>query len=484
MPTDRAERAPRSGLLGAALALVLVATACAGVDRGTTPSDGTSPGSSVAGEPRPPLPAGTPGTLGSSPGVVEGLPVPPDLDAAFTGLLEQRARAVLDGDRAAFVDTLDGRNATFLIEQNGYFDNLVQLPLGEFSYEIDPTSLVRSGRSYSVVVQITTRLDGFDASAARTLDRFRFDRVGGPRARRYVLASVTDRAWEQTYDIGAQPWETRPIQVRRGAGVLGIFDDASVVDAPALMRAMERSIADVAARVPYPWDRTVVVYALSDTEFIRSIDDLPGSSPDDLDGIAFTVPAGPGDPTTVATRIVLNPRLLERGGVSRERLLRHELTHVALGDRDDNAPVWLSEGIAEWVSVQVLPEEDRRIGVDALAAARRGVETMPDDESFNGADATVNYAISWWVCEYLEKAYGPSAPWNVLDAFAAPGMPESPTIQALLQISLAKLAKRGTALLVETYAPTPSPTPSPRPSPRPSARSGDTPSATPTDDTQ
>ena len=469
MPTTRAERV---GPLGTVLALILVASGCAGVDGGAAPPLG-SPAGAAAGEPTRPLPTAAPG---NSSGVLEGLPVPPDLDAAFTTLLDQRARAVLDRDRAAFVETLDGRNDLFLIEQNGYYDNLVQLPLGEFSYDVDPTSLVRSGRSYSVVVQITTQLVGFDALAARTLDRFRFDRVGGPRNRRYVLASVTDRAWEETYDIGSQPWETRPIQVRSGAGVLGIFDDATAVDAPALMRSMERSLADVAARVPYPWDRTVVFYALADTDFIGSLEDLPGSSPDDVDGIAFTVPAGPGDPTTVATRIVLNPRLLQRGGIARDRLLRHELTHVALGDRDAHAPVWLSEGIAEWVSVQALAPEDRKIGAAALSAARLGVEAMPDDETFNDADAALHYAISWWACEYLATAYGPDAPWNVLDAFASPDMPESPTIQALLQISLTKLAKRGTALMVQTYAP--SPTPTPRPTP------GATPTTSPSDGTQ
>lgn len=381
--------------------------------------------------------------------------MPPDLDAAFTRLLDRRAQAVLDHDRDAYVSVLDRSDAGFLVAQEGYFDNLAQLPLATFDYTVDRASLVRGRRSYSVVVEVALQLDGFDASPSRTLDRFRFDQVGKARSQRYRLASVTDRAWEEANDVQSQPWEVRPIQVRRRNGVLAIFDDSSVAGSRSLMGSLERSVTDVAARVPYPWDATVVVYALSDTAFIGSLDDLPGDDPDALDGIAFTVPAGPGDPGTAATRIVLNPRIVTRPKQARERLLRHELTHVALGGRVDNAPVWLSEGLAEWVSVQALPERRRRIDTGALEAARRGVTEMPDDATFNDDDATLHYAVSWWVCEYLAATYGDTAPWAVLDSFAAPGIPEGPTIQALLQISPAKLAKRATALLVDTYAPKP-----------------------------
>ena len=58
---------------------------------------------------------------------------------------------------------------------------LAQLPLATFSYDLDPASLVRGKRSYSVVVEVALQLDGFDAVPVRTLDRFRFDQVGKQR---------------------------------------------------------------------------------------------------------------------------------------------------------------------------------------------------------------------------------------------------------------------------------------------------------------
>lgn len=467
MPIVRADRRPRHALLGVIVALVLVASGCTG--RPDTAPSRVTPA-------QPSLPASD-DAVSSSPPVVEGLPVPPDLEAAFGRLLDRRAQAIVDRDRETFLSVLALDDGGFVAAQEGYFDNLVQLPLASFSYSVDRASLVRGRGSYSVVVEIEMQLDGFDALPVRTLDRFRFDRVGKARSQRYRLASVTDRVWESTHQIQSQPWEVRPIQVRRGAGVLAVFDDTSVADADRLLRGLERSVSDVAARVPYAWDGSVVVYVLSDTAFIRTLDDLPGEDPDALDGISFTVPAGPGDPRIAATRIVLNPRINTRSRLVREQLLRHELTHVAVGERDDNAPVWLSEGLAEWVSVQALPERQRRIASEALRAARRGVSSLPEAATFNDDDATLHYAVSWWACEYLAAAYGAAAPWTVLESFAVAGIPEGPTLQALLQISPTKLAKRATALLVRTYAPRESPGRTPSASPGESA--SDTPTVEP-----
>lgn len=467
MPIARAEPLSplaAAGRAGASLALTLAVSSCAvtTTEQAAPPISGAAPSaaprSPAAAAPsvEPGLPVSTP-DLDGAPPLVEGMPVPRDLNVAFTELLDRRAAAIVERDRGAFSATLDQQDDGFLIAQQGYFDNLVQLPLAAFSYAVDPSSLVRRGRSYSVVVEITMQLDGFDTLPSRTLDRFRFAEQGRGDKRRYLLSSVTDGSWEDTHAIQSQPWEARPIQVRRRGGVLAVFDDSSVAAARPLMRDLERSVADVASRVPYPWAGTVVVYALSDTSFIGSLDGLPGDDPDALDGIAFTVPAGSGDPNIVATRIALNPRILLSPGLDRQRLLRHELTHVAVGQRDDHAPVWLSEGLAEWVSVQVLPERQRQVDDEALLAARLGARPMPDDASFNDDDAALHYAVSWWVSQYLATTYGESAPWAVLDAFAAPDAAEEPTIRALLQIGVDKLAKRATALLVKTYAPEPSP---------------------------
>src|SRR3546814_12789883 len=91
---------------------------------------------------------------------------------------------------------------------------------------------------------------------------------------------------------------------------------------------------------------------------------------------------------------MLHPRMIERDEPLRDRLVRHELTHVAMGPRDDNVPIWLSEGLAEFVSVQPVAAPERMISRDALAAAPAGITELPRADSFNGDQYSKNAAIA------------------------------------------------------------------------------------------
>ncbi len=395
------------------------------------------------------------------PSIVEGLPVPPDLAREFTKILDRRAAAVRAGDLPGFLADVDSRPAGFAATQRGYFANLAQLPLAEFDYELDRASLVRAGSGgYWVVVAITQQLAGYDGAPVRTLDRFRFSPVGDEAGERFALSSVTDRGWEIAHDVLEQPWDDRPIQVRTGAGVLAIFDDGSVARARELLDSVERGISDISVRVPYSWPQQVVVYALSDVAFLDGLEDLPGGDSEILDAVAFTVPTGDvieGRDEIAATRIVINPRVLTSARPDRDRLIRHELTHVAVGERDDAAPLWLGEGLAEWVSVQALAPEDRQVADAALRAVERGVRAMPGNDEFNDDDYESHYALAWWTCEYLATTYGAQAPWTLLDALADAATDAETDVRQvvtrLLELSVDQLARRGAKLMITTYDP-------------------------------
>lgn len=360
---------------------------------------------------------------------------------ALSDSLDARARAVRRGNLDAFLREIGG-GAAFREHQRTWFANLTQLPLERFGYGVQARSLVRDGDAYWVTVRQTLQLEGYDDTPVVTLDRYRF----APARRdpgRYRLVSVTDPDWEAEHGIAPQPWDLGPVWVRAGPGVLGVFDAGSVEVAPELLDSVERGIASVAGQVPYPWSRTAVVYALSDPAFLDGLADLPGEHPGELDAVAF--PVGDG------VRVALNPRMLARGGAERDRLLRHELTHVALADRDDDAPVWLAEGLAEWVSVAPLAPQDRRIPEAAVAAAEAGVADLPADETFNDADSEAHYGIAWWAVEHLADSYGPDAPWQLLDALA-----EGPDADAVLAerfaTTTAELAEHAARLIRAHYS--------------------------------
>ena len=433
MPISRRPSGPATcAALAAVLALALVGCADDGRDAAAPPATPSGTGTPAVDEPD-----------------VSGMPVPADLARVFTRVLDRRARALIEADRAGFESGL-GPDPRFRAEQRRYFTNLRQLPLASLTFRLERASLVRERDDYWVVVDVGTELSGFDQAAVHTLDRYRFSRTGG---RRFRLTSVRDPEWEKANDAEGQPWDTGRIHVRSGSGVLAVLDGGTLDEADRVVDAVERGIADVRPRVPYgDWNGSVVVYALSDTRFLESLDDLTGD-PTAVDGVTVSLPASPRNQLVVATRVVLSPQALSDGGPMRlERLVRHELTHVAIGVHDDRAPLWLSEGVAEWVSVRALAPEDRTIDPAAVAAAEAGeLDRLPEEAEFEGSDPDVAYALAWWVCEWISVTYGEQGVWTVLDGLSQPDVDPAEETARLLRVSRSQLARRGAALLLRTY---------------------------------
>ena len=108
-----------------------------------------------------------------------------------------------------------------------------------------------------------------------------------------------------------------------------------------------------------------------------------------------------------STRFVLNPRLLAADPGVRDRLIRHELVHVALGSRDDRIPVWLSEGLAEYLSVRTMPAgRAGDLGRGARRGPRRPRRAARRDTFNDGPSLAANYGVAWWICEAIAETYG------------------------------------------------------------------------------
>lgn len=366
----------------------------------------------------------------------DGAASPPhDVVKAITRALDSRARVVRRADGSAF-GRLVGGDASFRAQQRTWFGNLTQLPIATLRYRLDPGSLVRDGDSYTVTADEVLRLDGYDDAPVSSPVRFGL-RAAARHAGRFLVTSVDPS--------DPQPWDLGPVQVEQGSGVLGVFDAGSLGDAPALIASVESAIVTVSAQVPYDWSRSVVLYAPSDPTFLDSLHDVPGDNPEALDAVAF--------PVGQSTRFALNPRMLDHPGRELDRLVRHELTHVAIGTRDDDVPVWLSEGLAEYVSVRPLPPQDRRIPEAALVAAEDGASDLPDDASFNDADSEAHYGLSWWAVEYVADAYGEDAPWLMLDAMAQPGADPDEVLRDQFGTSTHQLAEHADQLILQLYDP-------------------------------
>jgi hypothetical protein len=373
------------------------------------------------------------GCSGDEPAAAPRAPV--DAVGAIDRALDGRARAVRRADADAFSRQVAG-SPEFRDLQQAWFANLTQLPVARLRYEVDPGSVVRDGGTYSAIVETSLQLEGYDAAPVTSQGRYRFRAVAG-RPGRFVLTEVAER--------DPQPWDLGPVDVREGIGVLGIFDAGSVDAAAELVASVESGVSAVAAQVPYEWSRSVVLYALSEPAFLDGLDDVPGDDPEDLDAVAF--------PVGRSTRFALNPRMLEQTGRERDRLVRHELTHVAVGTHDDAVPVWLSEGLAEYVAVRPLAPQDRRIPAAAVLAAQAGVSMLPDDATFNDQDSDAHYGLAWWAVEWVADTYGDDAPWALLDAMAAPGADPDAVLRDQFGTSTEELASEAERLILDLYDP-------------------------------
>ncbi|WP_460819555.1 hypothetical protein [Nocardioides korecus] len=373
-------------------------------------------------------------------------------------ILAQRARAVRTGDLGLFLRRVDRRDPALVARETRYFRNLVQLPLARLDYEVlDSTWRVtppsRWGRDVRVPqVSLTMQLRGFDAAPVRRTVGFAFDFGHGP------ARIVADRAPDGTalFSGALAPWDLTAITVRQAPGVLGIFDARTVGSASVVLGAVRQGIADVARIVPYPWSRRVVVYSVKDSSVLDSFTDVPGGALDHLGAMAFPTYARDGGAVVASTRMLMMPSSVQAGQPFLGRITRHELTHVALGPRDDGTPAWVSEGIAEYVGARDLPTPQRIIPTSALATSQGPVTGMPATEDFNGPDQEWHYALSWMAFDYIAATAGEPRVWELLaamhDAGSALGVrAQDRVLERVLGYDGAELARRAAARIRAIY---------------------------------
>ena len=382
-----------------------------------------------------------------------------DVVAQMQATLNQRAAALKDRRFNAFRATLNAADASLVEDQRTYYDNLEQLPIFALGYEVaeDTVTLVEGSGDYWAEVVIGLQLDGYDAAPVRTRDRFRFRPTED--GTQMLVASTTDYAWEADHPGNAQPWDLGEIHVEEASGILGVFDmhtkehSSSVIDAARSgrfdVRAALEDVPDEDADATTP--DGIVIYSVQDPTFVRGLTRQTVGDPDRADGLTIGVPvdlATPGD-AVASYRILINPRVLDEPTQVLGRLVRHEITHAVLGSRGHGAPLWITEGIAEYVSVRPMPPDQRRLPARALDVAAQATD-LPGDDEFGSGDAEAWYAVSWWVCEYVAGTYGPASLFALLDQLED-GADQTKVINSVLGITSAQLTQRAAALMSTTY---------------------------------
>lgn len=375
---------------------------------------------------------------------------------AEQALLNDRAAGIRSHSLELFLRGDDPNQPAFIAADRQYFAAVTALPWQVFTYRVTstpwPQQLIDRRWGSSVVlpqVVLTTQISEFDVDPLSRTTGFAFVTRGGHT---YI---ASDRTTHGHLFPGYQPdpWDVEPVTVVRTPVAIGVFDSGAVAQEQAVMTTLAKAISGVAADVPYAWTKNVILYAMTGPGFPTA---LTATSGGDLAHLgAVTYPLDPEAPSA-DNRVLLLDQALASGPIGLARTIRHEVTHVALGDAASGVPLWLVEGIAEYEGAKSVPPSQRRISAVAIQRAKQRISGMPATATFHDGDQDWHYAVSWMACQYIVQTGGEPLLWALLDAMNNGGLGTTDAhqdlvLQQVLGMNSAQLAVHAVGLIRSTY---------------------------------
>ncbi|MDQ4058997.1 MAG: hypothetical protein M3124_07730 [Actinomycetota bacterium] len=388
----------RKGLIAGLALLVLVPAIWLGYAR----LDPSSPGSARSSP-----------AAGSSEGAAEPTPAASQL-TLIEEVLTERARAVREGDRSAFLASVAPGSGAFRRQQRRISKRLASLPIG--SYELELTS----GEKDLAKPRHERRYEAFDdVFILRVEERYRFKGIDDAafvndvfitfvlHGDTWLIAADDDLGEKSTTD--RSPWDFGALTTTRSEHFLLVQHPCRrpgcTEVGESFLQLAEAALVRVDERWPEPWNKRVVVFVTSTRRELRAILDVEF----ELGRFAAFSYAPSRTRGYSPARIVVNRAgLSERSPESLLVVLAHELTHVATRrPSGPDIPMWVEEGLAEWVS------RTSGDGADVFFSdrARRGAGTpeLPKDRDFrrSGKDQLfVHYQSSRSAVRYFIERYG------------------------------------------------------------------------------
>jgi hypothetical protein len=338
--------------------------------------------------------------------------LPAPSPAAVTTVLQRRSRAVLTHDRNAFLATVDPSGQAFRAGQEVLFDNLAKVPFASWRETLaDTRPATAADDGWTARLRLSYRLRGFDRKEIVATQYLTFDRR--PRVGWVVSGDGTAHGLRDDPQI----WDGGVLTVVHGRHTLVLgeggpdFGDGEMRAAELrdIARRLDAGVSAVTAVVGDRWARRVVALAPA-TE--QQAETLAGDMRNlgDIAALATAVgdgAAGGGD------RVVLTPSAFGRlNELGRRVVLTHELVHVAMGGAlDTHTPMWLIEGLADYVGYKGTGVPARSAARELAAIVRSGglPSSPPDRADFAdsaGDRLSAAYEEAWLACRMIAERYG------------------------------------------------------------------------------
>lgn len=349
---------------------------------------------------------------------------------AIDDILARRAAAVERGDEKAFLQDIDPSEVGLRRAQQILFANLVEMGFRRLEYQqaeerFDQVVIKNHGpTAYLVRVVMRYQISGVDAVPVATELGYTFAR----RANKWYLVDDNDLDLDLGPSAHREAWDLGRIEVHRGPRVLVVVEKGDTKRARNIVDESAEALDEVKAYWPMTWTGTVLVVALDETE-VRDA----RFADEDIESAASatsTFAEMPGEVTAEGkiggAYVVVNPA--ERDRVD-EILLSHEFTHIATARLGGYEPLWLAEGVAEYVSwrgVEAVsgPEEVRKWESDVITEALPGLQALPTDAGFYDKTGDV-YGVSWLAVRFLMKEVGIEKVAELYTAIAKDGVDQA-----------------------------------------------------------
>jgi hypothetical protein len=346
--------------------------------------------------------------------LVGALPVSAQTDerSAVRALLERRAAAVRENNENAFLATVDPRATdAFKNEQRTRFLGLRSVPLAD--YELTFTEEDSGDLSIGLGLDDKYRSNTF---MPETREMFRlgpYDAIPMRNVFWYTYVERDDEWFVAALDdarivgLDATPnvWDEGPVAAQTSPRVLVLSAPAQTDRARTVMTVAEKAMDLFEVEWPLPWSgRIPIVVPASPDQAAR----LLRTSTDVANFSAFTsyTPTRDDDWRASPPRLFAQEGNLSVASVqSQIDTIVHELTHAAAAPvTGPNTPIWMQEGLAEWIRL------DKPTSVYLREGSQR---RLPESSSFSTRDAgelSRAYNEATAAMAFLAAAKGSDAP--------------------------------------------------------------------------
>ncbi|MGH2751066.1 MAG: hypothetical protein ACRDK3_09375 [Actinomycetota bacterium] len=339
---------------------------------------------------------------------------PPDPLTAASDLLTERAQAVRDGDSAAFLSSIDPAAKRFRKQQHRIFRRVRTLRFETYDLDLQVSESDLARRKHR---RRYKRAE--DVFIARVEESYRFKRYDDAdfvgdlfftfvlRDGRWLIAADDDLRGRTT--TARNLWDFGPVKWTRSKNVIVIQHPcratACVEVGDSFLQLAENARRRVMQRWRERWNGRVVVLVTSSRKELRQVIDVDFAISNFV-AFAYTPHRARG---YSPARIVVDRETLNgRSSGIVEMVLTHELVHVATRRASGpNIPLWVEEGLAEWVSRTAGDDADLYYSSQVASGAVRA--RLPRDRDFRRGDAErlfLQYQSSRTAVEYFIERFG------------------------------------------------------------------------------